>query len=99
MKFNTSKIGKAYVTDTPFTYFEKHYRENMVELPDVKYGKGIIFNGQAGSGKTTKLCEMVIEEEDPIVLSFTNKAVENVKERLFKVHKLSGYESICHTFD
>ena len=22
-------------------------------------GKGIIFNGQAGSGKTTKLCEMV----------------------------------------
>ena len=107
VKFNTSKIGKAYVTDTPFTYFEKHYRENMVELPDIKYGDGMIYNGQAGSGKTYKLCQMVIkknnEGENPIVLSFTNKAIENVKETLKKFgynENLDGEDTkICYTFD
>ena len=29
VKFSTKKIGKAYVTDSELTYFEKHYRENM----------------------------------------------------------------------
>lgn len=82
VKYDTSKIGKAYVTDTPFVYFEKHYRENMVKLPDIKYGDGIIYNGQAGSGKTTKLCEMFVKENYPIVLSFTNKAVENIKKKI-----------------
>jgi len=82
-------------------YFEKHYRENM-NISDYKIetGKGCIFNGQAGSGKTTKLCSMVQETDKPLVLSFTNKAVENVKERLIQ----KGYEKevankICHTFD
>ena len=107
VKFNTSKIGKAYVTDTPFTYFEKHYRENTVELPDIKYGDEMIYNGQASSGKTTKLCQMVIkknrEGESPIVLSFTNKAIENVKETLKKFgynENLDGEDTkICYTFD
>ena len=65
---------------------------------EVRRGKGCIFNGQAGSGKTTKLCKMVKEAENPVVLSFTNKAVENVKKRSLKI----GYENvndICHTFD
>ena len=45
-------------------------------------GKGIIFNGQAGSGKTTKLCEKVKQAKNPLVLSLMNKAIENVKSRL-----------------
>ena len=60
VKFSTTKIGKAYVTDSKLVYFEKHYRENT-SMSDYKIesGKGCIFNGQAGSGKTTKLCKMV----------------------------------------
>ena len=101
VKFSTKKIGRAYVTDSELTYFEKHYRENM-DMSDYKLetGRGCIYNGQAGSGKMTKLCSMVQETDKPIVLSFTNKAVENVKERLIQ----TGYEKelankICHTFD
>ena len=46
----------------------------------VETGKGCIFNGHAGSGKTTKLCQMVQKPKNPLVLSFTNKAVECKKE-------------------
>ena len=100
IKFSTKKIGMAFVTDSVLVYFEKHYRENMIELEKVKIGEGVIYNGQAGSGKTTKLCEMMTEEDDPIVLSFTNKAVENVKNRLKNsVHNWLGFDSKCHTFD
>ena len=96
VEFNTSKIGRAYVTDTELTYFEKRYRENMdYDSYEVRRGEGYVFNGQAGSGKTTKLCDMVKEAENPLVLSFTNKAVENVKDRLSK----TGLNSVCHTFD
>ena len=101
VKFSTKRIGRAYVTDSELVYFEKHYRENM-DMSDYKSetGKGCIYNGQAESGKTTKLCRMVQETERPLVLSFTNKAVENVKNRLIQ----TGYEKevankICHTFD
>ena len=97
VKFSTKKIGRAYVTDSSLIYFEKHYRENMTEPDKVKIGKGIIYNGQAGSGKTTKLCQKVIETENPIVLSFTNKAIENVKDRLHKMHY--WVPDICYTFD
>lgn len=97
VKFSTNKIGKAYMTDNELLYFEKHYRENMNVL-DYKCvnGKGIIFNGQAGSGKTTKLCEMVKNTKNPIVLSFTNKAVENVRSKLI-ANGLNN--NICYTFD
>ena len=101
VKFSTKKIGKAYVTDSNLSYFEKHYRENMDTSDyNVESGKGCIFNGQAGSGKTHRLCKMVIKADNPIVLAFTNKAVENVKDRLIKM----GFDKdkankICHTFD
>ena len=101
VRFSTKKIGKAYITDSELVYFEKHYRENM-DMSDYKRetGRGCIYNGQAGSGKTTKLCKMVQEAKKPLVLAFTNKAVENVKNRLIQ----TGYEKddankICHTFD
>ena len=83
------------------TYFEKHYREN-VDISDykAKLGKGCIFNGQAGSGKTHRLCEMVMEEDNPLVLSFTNKSVENVKSRLITMGvDKEETNKICHTFD
>ena len=58
----------------------------MTKLPEVKYGEGIIYNGQAGSGKTYKLCQLVQEKIDeggkPIILAFTNKAIVNVKKTL-----------------
>ena len=101
VKFTTKKIGRAYVTDSKLAYFEKHYRENM-DMTDYKIetGKGCIYNGQAGSGKTTKLCKMVQKADQPLVLAFTNKAIENVKSKLIS----NGYEQeeankICHTFD
>ena len=60
IKFSTKKIGKAYVTDSVLSYFEKHYRENIIyEDYNIKIDKGCIFTGQAGSGKTTKPCQMV----------------------------------------
>lgn len=89
--FKTENIGKAYSTNSTLNYFEKHYRENMVEDYVVKEGDGCIFTGQAGSGKTTKLVEMV--NDNSIVLSFINKAIENVKSRL------SERANLCFTFD
>ena len=63
-------------------------------------GKGIIFNGQAGSGKTTKLCEKVKQAKNPLVLSFTNKAIENVKSRLIRIGlEKENVNRICYTFD
>ena len=61
-------------------YFEKHFRENI----DIKEyymvnGKGIIFNGQAGSGKTTKLCEMVLNTQNPLVLSLQIRLSKTLK--------------------
>lgn len=100
VKFSTKKIGRPYVADSSLVYFEKHYRENMDIPEQIERGKGCIYNGQAGSGKTTKLCQMVDEATNPIVLAFTNKAVENVKSRLIQM----GYNNkqtneICYTFD
>ena len=100
VKFSTKKIGRAYITDNELVYFEKHYRENIdIEEYEMINGKGIIFNGQAGSGKTTKLCEMVMKSQNPLVLSFTNKAIENVKSRLLKMGYKHDANKICYTFD
>ena len=63
-------------------------------------GRGCIYNGQAGSGKTSLLCKKVKQKRNPLVLAFTNKAIENVKSRLIQ----TGYEKevangMCFTFD
>ena len=98
-KFKTKHIGKEFTTDSKLVYFEKHYRDNL-DMTDykVKKGDGCIYKRGAGCGKTTLLCKMVKEETNPLVLSFTNTAIENVKNRLVK----NGYKDankICHTFD
>ena len=41
---------------------------------------------------------MVTEADDPIILSLTNKAVENIKERLKRM-KEYDLVNVCHTFD
>lgn len=80
------KILEAYTTNSKATYFEKHYRENM-DISDYEsmVGDGGIYYGSAGTGKTLKLCEMTLKAEDPIILSFTKKAIVNVKKRLIKI--------------
>ena len=46
-------------------------------------GDGKIFNG-----KTYKLCKMVESEEKPLVMAFTNNAVENVKKKFQRVREI-----------
>lgn len=60
----------------------------------------MLHNEQAGSGETQELCELVKQSEECIVLSFTNKAVNNVKTSL----QAFGYDKtqvnkMCYTFD
>ena len=83
IKFKTNRICDRFITDSKLVYFEKHYRENFnMEDYHEKLGKGRIFSGGADCGKTTRLVKMVNEVENAIVLSFTNEAIENVKEQL-----------------
>lgn len=104
VKFKVKNIGKAYVTDSKPTYFERHYRENM-GINDYKpqMGDGCIYHGKADCGKTTKLCKMVLKAENPIILSFTYKAVEKVKERLRDIYDKEDYDDDLsdefYTFD
>lgn len=76
-------------------------QENMCfDECHVKKGDGVLHNEQAGSGETQELCELVKQSEECIVLSFTNKAVNNVKTSL----QVFGYDKtqvnkLCYTFD
>ena len=99
VQFDTSHIGKPFVTEANYSYIEKHYRPNIdiSEFESIQ-GNGVIYNGVPGSGKTMTLCELVMKCKNPIVLSFTNKAIENCKNRLTN----NGYtdvKKICHTLD
>ena len=94
LKFKAKMIGKAFVTDPAPVYFEKHFRKGItIKDYEVEKGDSKIFNGQARSDKTYKLCKMVANEDKPLILAFTNKAVENVKK------KLPMKLQVCFTFD
>lgn len=69
VKFNPSHIGKIFTTDSPATYFEKHYRENFNTDNFTDY----VCNGAiySGCGKTWRLCNMASKAVNPIILSFT----------------------------
>lgn len=95
--------------DKLITYFEKNYRENL-DTNDfsLSKGQGCIVKGPVGSRKTHKLIERLLKEDNPRVLSFTNKAIQNVKER--SIIGLREHERdtnfmedeinhICKTFD
>ena len=69
------QVGKVY-EEKILTNFEKNYRENLdMNNFTLIEGQGIC-TGPAGSGKTHKLIKHLIKEENPLVLSFTNKAVQ-----------------------
>ena len=57
-------------------------------------GNDVIYYGQAGCGKTTKLIKLASDATNPIILSFTNKAIENVKSRIG-----DSLRDKCYTFD
>lgn len=70
----------------------------LAENTDYK-GNGIIYYGGTGGGKTFKLCEMATKATKPLILSFTNKAIENVKKVFREQYPETGLELMCYTFD
>lgn len=100
VEFEIDHIGTMFQTDSNVTYFEKHYRENLNPDNYTDYmGNGTIYYGGAGCGKTYKLCQSASEAEDPIILSFTNKATENVTSVLRKKYRNYELAKKCYTFD
>ena len=103
IKFKTKYIGRAFETDSELVYFEKKYRENL-NMDDYKIENGSkekFITGCAGSGKTTRICEMIKDCKKPMIFAFTNKAIENVKQKLLINNEISIEESskFCFTFD
>lgn len=100
VEFDVEHIGKIFQTDTPATYFEKRYGENFNAENYTDYvGNGAICYGGAGCGKTYRLCKKASEAQNPIILSFSNKAIENVKEVFKKEYAHTDLDSCCYTFD
>ena len=100
VKFDVKSIGKPLVTDSVPNYFDKKCRENMDvnDYKDIVSESGKIIYGQAGCGKTYKLCDMIYEHKgNCLVFSHTNKAVVNIKNRLIEM-KVDNVNKICHTF-
>lgn len=65
-------------------------------------GDGYVYAGSAGTGKTTKLIELALKAENPLILSFTNKTIVNIKCRLQKVYEQRKSQFAFHggfTFD
>ena len=49
--------------------------------------------------KTYRLCQKALAADDPIILSFTNKAIQNVKSVLRDVYNNYELAKKCYTFD
>ena len=62
-------------------------------------GNGVIYHSGAGCGKTYGLCKMAQEASDPIILSFTNNAIQNVKSVLCDEYNNYELAKKCYTFD
>ena len=95
-KFTSDMIDKVYqkVGETP-SMIDKSYRKN-IDLDDyiIEPGKGSLITGGAGCGKTTKLINDAKESNNPIIFSFTNKAVDNIRSRVD-----DSLKNKVHTFD
>ena len=61
---------------------------------ELNIGEGCIINGPAGSGKTHKLIEQFIKEDNPFVLSFTNKEMY-----IIRLKEQDEINQTCKTFD
>lgn len=104
IKFDVKHIGEPFVTNGTPNYFDKHYRENLdyKSFTDKVSKTGKIYYGQAGCGKSWRICQLIYENRDKcIVFSHTNKAVVNIKNILKDKHKSSPIEvnKLCHTFE
>ena len=104
VKFDVKHIVKPFVTNGQPNYFDKHYRENLdyKSFTDKVSKTGKIYYGQAGCGKSWRICQLIYENRDKcIVFSHTNKAVVNIKNIIKHKHKLSSSEvnKLCHTFE
>lgn len=66
VKFNVNHIGNAFKTNSNFSYFEKHYRENLDydSFKDKISESGKILYGQAGCGKTYCLHSYIVMSTD-----------------------------------
>ena len=62
-------------------------------------GEGAVYYGGARCGKTYRLCQKALAADDPIMLSFTNKAIQNVKSALCDVYNNYELAKKCYTFD
>ena len=81
-------------------YFTRSRRENFNPDNYTDYvGEGAIYYGGAGCGKTYRLCQKALAADDPIILSFTNKAIHNVKSVLCNVYNNYDLSKKCYTFD
>ena len=88
VEFKPENIGNIYQTDNKLVYFEKHYRQNFnTGNYDDYVVNSVIYYGMAVSGKTYRLCELVSQADNLIILSFTNKAVEKVKSVFRKLNR------------
>ena len=95
-KFTSDLIRKVLqnIGETP-SMIDKSYRKNM-DINDyiLERGKGTLITGAAGCGKTTKLINDAKESKNPIIFSFTNKAVDNIRSRVD-----DSLKNKVHTFD
>ena len=62
-------------------------------------GNGVIYHSGAGCDKTYRLSKMAQEASDPIILSFTNNAIQNVKSVLCDEYNNYELAKKCYTFD
>lgn len=104
VKFDVKYIGKPFLTNSKPNYFDKHYRENIdyESYSDKISESGKIYYGQAGCGKTWRICELIYENKDKcIVLSHTNKAIVNIKNHLKNKFEMDSEKvnKLCHTFE
>ena len=104
VKFDVKYIGKPFLTNSKPNYFDKHYRGNIdyESYSDKISESGKIYYGQAGCGKTWRICELIYENKDKcIVLSHTNKAIVNIKNHLKNKFEMDSKKvnKLCHTFE
>ena len=62
-------------------------------------GNGAIYYCGAGCGKTYRLCQKALAANDPIILTFTNNAIQNVKSVLCDAYNNYELAKQCYTFD
>lgn len=83
------------VNETPMD-IEKKYRNNIESDYVIETGKGKMIIGGAGCGKTTRLIEDATKSKNPIIFSFTNQSVSDIRNRLpvdmkDRVHTFDSY--------